>query len=314
MSTPTFSIAIAAYNEREHIADAIRSVQQQTREDWEAVVVDDGSTDGTAEVVRPFTAADPRVSLISKENAGLSAARNTAIAATEAPFVSFLDGDDMWLPDYLEAMAAAMERVPSAGIAYTDAWAMDADTLRFRRRPVMSGYHPDSTPTDPIEAIKALATQNFIWVSATVRRSALTEAGWFREDFHLTEDIELWIRILAAGYTLARAPGPALGIRRHRDEGLSQQDLGNVESLQRVMRLLVADREMPEPVKEVARARIDELERWRRALSGESRAGAAALALRRFAGTAKRAVTARRDWLSEPPEEVRTAFPGLASG
>lgn len=311
MTPPTFTVVIAAFNERELIGDTIRSVQAQTRRDWEIVVVDDGSTDGTAEAVRPFTAEDARIRLVTQPNQGLSAARNTAIGLSEAPLLSWLDADDLWLPNYLEAMAAALDSEPSAGVAYTDAWALDADTHRFRRSTAMSRYQPAAVPQDPTEMMKLLVRQNFIWVSATVRRRALNDAGLFREDFRLTEDIELWFRILALGYRIVRARGVALGVKRERPEALSRKELPNVESLQRVMGVVAQNEEIPFSVRTLAAARIGELDRWRRAFSGDSRLLALGLAARLKLGAVKRAVLTRREWRREAPPEVREAFPDL---
>jgi glycosyltransferase involved in cell wall biosynthesis len=277
------------------------------------IVVDDGSTDGTADAVRPFAERDSRVRLVSKRNEGLAAARNTALGMTEAPLVCFLDADDMWLPRYLEEMASALDSDPAAGVAYTDAWALDAVIHKFRKATAMANSQPPRVaPADPTEMMRLLVRQNFVWVSATVRRRAIEEAGLFRPDFLLTEDIELWFRILALGYRIVRAPGGVLGIKRQRPEALSRRELANTESLQRVMRLVEENDAIPSEVRRLAQEkRTGELERWRRALSGESRALAVWLATRRRLGILKRLVTDRYVWRDEPPPEVETAFPEL---
>lgn len=316
MSFPTYTVIITAYNERDFVGYAIRSVQEQTRSDWEVIVVDDGSTDGTADAVRPFTERDSRVRLVSKENGGLSAARNTAIEMSEAPLVCFLDADDMWLPRYLEEMGRALESDPTAGVAYTDAWALDAVIHKFRKATAMANCQPPRVlPEDPTDLMKLLIRQNFIWVSATVRRRALEEAGLFRADFRLTEDIELWFRILALGYRIVRAPGGVLGIKRQRPEALSRRELANTESLQRVMRVVEANEAIPASVRRLAREkRTVDLERWRRALSGESRPLALRLWAMRRLGALRRAVIGRYQWRDEPPADVQAAYPELSAG
>src|SRR4051812_28108863 len=105
---PTFSVAIPAYNAAATIAPALRSVLAQTRGDFEAIVVDDGSTDATAEAVGPFL-EDGRITLVQQENRGLSGARNTALASARGRYVSLLDSDDLWLPHYLERMGEALD-------------------------------------------------------------------------------------------------------------------------------------------------------------------------------------------------------------
>jgi glycosyltransferase involved in cell wall biosynthesis len=311
VTAPRFTVVIAAYNERDLIGSTLESVQRQTVTDWEAIVVDDGSVDDTAERVAEFQARDERIRLVRQENQGLSGARNTAIEIARAELISFLDADDMWLPRYLEEMARALDAAPNAGLAYTDAWAMDAESHRFKRRTAMSRSQPPAVPPDdPVEVMKLLIRENFIWVSATVRRRALEEAGRFRADFRLTEDIELWFRILALGYGVVRARG-VLGIKREREEALSRQLLDNVVSRQRVMRLLADNEEVPATVRELAAERIEALENNRLAFSGESRRRALALAARLKLGALKRATLGRFVWRRQPPEEVRQAFPDL---
>ena len=124
MSSPRFTIVIPAFNAARTIGSSIRSVLQQTEQDFEVVVVDDGSTDDTVECARSF-ATDPRVRVISQRNKGPSAARNAAVAAARALYVSMLDADDLWLPEYLEVMGGALDGNPDAPFAYTDAWVLD---------------------------------------------------------------------------------------------------------------------------------------------------------------------------------------------
>src|SRR5947207_1112090 len=101
------SVVIPAFNYARFLPAAIDSVLRQTFSDFEILVVDDGSTDDTPQVVASFTG--PRIRYIRQENAGLSAARNTGIRNARAPFVAFLDADDEWLPDFLATMLDAFE-------------------------------------------------------------------------------------------------------------------------------------------------------------------------------------------------------------
>ena len=93
------SVVIPAYNYARYLPEAIRSVLAQTHSDLECIVVDDGSTDNTREVVSAIE--DPRVRYVHQANAGLSSARNTGIREAEHPFVGFLDADDRWLPQFV---------------------------------------------------------------------------------------------------------------------------------------------------------------------------------------------------------------------
>ena len=307
-------MVVAAFNEEEVVGDAIRSVQAQTREDWELIVIDDGSDDGTARVANELAGGDPRIKVISQPNAGLSAARNAGTAAGRADLVAFLDADDLWLPDYLEVAATVLEAEPGAGWAYTDAWALDSERGRFRRATAMSACQPpDTLPGDPFEVMKLLIRQNFMWVSATVRRQALEQVGAFNESMKSAEDIELWFRILAKGWKVVRMPG-VLGVKRERPGAMSRANLKNMRNLNRVLQALSENDAVPPDVRVLAKQRVQEHERLIAALSGESRPFALALAARRGAGTVGKALLGRYVWRKRPPAEVRQAFPELVDG
>ena len=117
----TLSVVIPAYNRASTIAVTIESVLRQTRPVLEVVVVDDGSIDATADVVRSFE--DPRVRLISQANRGVSAARNVGIAAAAGDHIGFVDSDDLWLPGYAEAAMASLATLRAPGFAYSTAYA-----------------------------------------------------------------------------------------------------------------------------------------------------------------------------------------------
>jgi len=136
-----------AFNAARTIGSSIRSVLNQTEQDFEVVVVDDGSTDDTPERAQSF-ASDPRVRVIAQRNRGPSAARNAGLASARGLYVSMLDADDLWLPEYLEVMGGALDANPDAAFAYTDAWVLDDQTGRIRRKPAMFYQRPPRTVPD----------------------------------------------------------------------------------------------------------------------------------------------------------------------
>src|SRR5204863_9090146 len=99
----------------------IRSVLAQTFRDFEMLIVDDGSTDGTAVLAQQFADLDPRIRLFRQANSGISSARNTAIAQASAPVFALLDSDDMWMPTYLEEQLRVLEASPNAGVVSANA-------------------------------------------------------------------------------------------------------------------------------------------------------------------------------------------------
>lgn len=313
MSPPGFTVTLAAFNEEVWVGSAIESVLRQTCEDFELVVVDDGSTDGTAEVVRGYQ-SDPRVKLVSQPNRGLAGALNTAIAAGSAPLLAMIDADDLWMPTYLEQMGHTLERAPGAGFAYTDAWILEHPSGRFQRRTSNTGMgEPMPPPTAPEQFLRLLMRANFVFGLATIRRSALKEVGGsFNESLAAAEEYELWIRMLAHGFSAARAPGP-LAIVRERGGAMHTDDRRMITAVREVCRIAVEDLDTSDDVKAIARKRIGRLDRALEAQEGSNRARAWR-ALRHRLGRIRRAAGGRRSWYRDTPPEVAAAFPELARG
>ncbi len=210
----TFSVVIPAYNAARTVSSAITSALRQTVADLEVIVVDDGSSDGTADVAAAI--ADPRVRIVSQPNRGLPAARNAGIAAARGRHISLLDSDDLLLPRYLDLSRQALERTPSPGFAYTDAYVFDPVTGRVRQRSAMSRSNPPvPAPEDPGEFLAAMLECNFVYVSTTIPRQVLSAVGGFNEHRTSSEDYELWLRILLAGYRAAWVPGRQALYRKH---------------------------------------------------------------------------------------------------
>ena len=106
--TPKVTVVIAAYNAERFVRKTLDSVFAQSLDNIEVVIVDDGSTDGTPNIIRSYL--DPRLTVLRQKNSGVSAARNAGLAIARAPYIFFLDADDVLLPDALEKMAQALDR------------------------------------------------------------------------------------------------------------------------------------------------------------------------------------------------------------
>lgn len=198
----TVSAIIPLYNKVRHVQRAIDSVLAQTHADFELIVVDDGSTDGSAEVVR--RRADRRIRLVEQENAGVSAARNRGAAEAKCELVAFLDADDRWLPDFLETVLRLRDRFPQASV-----WATAYAAV---------GENGEQTPTDFPGLGVASAEGGLIdyfqspgpWMpvhasAVMIQREALVKAGGFPVDMRCGEDWDTWIR-LALRYRIAWSP------------------------------------------------------------------------------------------------------------
>lgn len=137
MQSPLVSVVIPTHNRAPIICDAVRSALAQTYRDVEVVVVDDGSTDNTLEVLEERFGRDPRVRVISRQQGGVAAARNSGIAEARGEYLAFLDSDDTWLPWKLELQVGCMERDRDLGMTWTDLAAVDANGVvseRYLRR------------------------------------------------------------------------------------------------------------------------------------------------------------------------------------
>lgn len=123
------SIVVPAYNVALFISETLESIRKQTFTNWEAIIVDDGSTDNTVEVIKDYISSDNRFRLICQDNSGVSVARNTGILAASGMYLSFLDGDDMWQPTFLEELFNAFQ-VGNISMAYCGYTHLYANGLR----------------------------------------------------------------------------------------------------------------------------------------------------------------------------------------
>ena len=184
----TVSIIIPAYNQSQYLAAAIKSALAQTYRAIEVLVVDDGSTDDTRQVAASFT--DPRVRYIYQDNRGLAAARNTGLRHATGGFVSFLDSDDLFLPEKLALLVAALDEQPALGLVAGEAVLIDehGEPLgEVFERPI---------PAEPSD----LLLGNPLHVGAVVvRREWQERAGFFDESLRSYEDWDMWLRLARAG-------------------------------------------------------------------------------------------------------------------
>jgi glycosyltransferase involved in cell wall biosynthesis len=195
------TVVIPLYNKASQIAQTIDSVLKQTVGDFQLVVVDDGSTDGSGDVVRRFT--DPRVCLIVQKNAGVSAARNRGVAEANGDLVAFLDADDQWLPDFLETALTLRDHFPEAGI-----YGVAYDFV-FQGRRVDPGFvHCRTVPEGGLLDDYFLAATGSPPISAStvmIPKRVLLECGGFPVGIRAGEDLDTWARI-ALHYRVAWAP------------------------------------------------------------------------------------------------------------
>ena len=213
---PLVSVVIPAYNAEKFVLQAVRSVLQQCYQPLEIWLVDDGSTDQTAEIVRQHA---PIVKIVRQENAGVAAARNTGLRLARGELICFLDADDGWLPGKLAAQVVYMQAHPEVGLLYHD-WLV--------WRPDATGAYPP-LPATPPESTDEIDNDQSGWIyhrllldslvhtsTAMIRSQVVADVGLFDPHLKLGEDYDYWLRVsrqwqmhkLKAVYSFYRAvPG-----------------------------------------------------------------------------------------------------------
>ncbi|MBD2103235.1 glycosyltransferase family A protein [Leptolyngbya sp. FACHB-261] len=185
---PVISVIVPAYNAEGTILETIRSVQQQTFTDFELIVVDDGSRDRTLKVLE--TIEDERLKVFSYENAGAAIARNRGMVQAKGEFIAFLDADDLWTPDKLEAQLRALQQHPEAGVAYSWTEFVDKDgKFLYAQKPV----HFEGN------VYAQLLLRNFFVCGSIplIRKAAIDSVGEFDPALKLAHDRDYWQRLAA---------------------------------------------------------------------------------------------------------------------
>lgn len=201
---PKVSVVIPAYNAMTYLPETVESVWRQTFNDFEVLIIDDGSSDQIGEWASLIT--DPRLKLISQENQGLSGARNTGIAKAQGEYIAFLDADDVWEPTKLEKQVRCLEDNPAVGLAYS--WTAYIDEKGKSTGRVMTADAEGDVWRQIIE-------RNIIdCPSVVVRRCCFETVGVFDRNLRSIEDWDMWIRI-ASRYPFAVIKEPLVNYRHH---------------------------------------------------------------------------------------------------
>ena len=185
MKNPRVSVIIPTYNCSPMLRQALESVRQQTVQDLEVIVVDDGSTDQTYEVIREFGSW---VTYLRQENQGVAAARNTGIRLSSAPYIAFLDSDDLWLPNKLERQLAFLRSHPQVGLVYGRMWSYSVNNPAKRR---LDPQRVSQTFKDLLNGPNTVTTSTVV-----IRRECFETVGLFNPTLRAAEDHELWLRIV----------------------------------------------------------------------------------------------------------------------
>jgi glycosyltransferase involved in cell wall biosynthesis len=218
------SVVIPTFNREKFITKALDSVMDQTYQDYEVVVMDDGSKDNTREIVENY---GKKVSYFYQENRGIASARNEAIKRSSGDYIAFLDSDDYWVREKLETQIDLFDKHPEYGMVASCCSSIRLDgSFREKNRPGKSGW-----------VLRDLFNKNFIRTSsALIKKECLSRVGLFDEDFRECEEYDLWLRI-AAMYPIGFI-NDSLAVYVDNAEGISTDSLAG-----RLFRLKVLEKE-----------------------------------------------------------------------
>jgi teichuronic acid biosynthesis glycosyltransferase TuaG len=198
VASPLVSIIMPAYNASRFIAESIDSVLAQTYIHWELVIVDDGSTDNTAEIIKSYCHQDSRVRYLYQENARQSRARNNGILHSAGEYIAFLDADDLWLPHKL-AVQLQVLLSKEIDLTFSDAYIFEK---YFDETSTMLVLNSGKGIYKGVDALPIFLKQNQVPIlTVLVKREALTRVNNFSEnkEFINVEDYHLWLKMLLAG-------------------------------------------------------------------------------------------------------------------
>ena len=216
------SVVIPLYNKEKHIAHTIETVLNQTYRDFELVVINDGSTDKSAEIVSLIN--DERVRLISKDNEGETATRNYGVKRAEGEYVAFIDADDEWMPHFLEEINSLIDSYPEASLFATALMVYERNGEEYKleypdlpadgARCLIDDYFKSSLFYSPISSS-----------SVCVKKSAFEDLGGFKPGIKNGGDLDLWCRF-ALKYQIAYSSKPSAVYRRD-SENMASRSMVN---------------------------------------------------------------------------------------
>jgi glycosyltransferase involved in cell wall biosynthesis len=202
---PRVSVIIPAFNSAVYIHETIESVKRQTYKDYEIIVIDDGSTDDTRDIVKAY---GDTVTYYYQSNKGAGVPRNIGVRMSNGEYIAFLDHDDIWLPDKLNIQVSVMDADPGLSFVCSETYVFTdkEGTIDLWRKPRWAE-----------ESFAHLLEDNFISVlTVLMRRSCFDEIGGFDERLHANQDYDLWLRMTANNHRFKYINIPLARYRRHK--------------------------------------------------------------------------------------------------
>jgi glycosyltransferase involved in cell wall biosynthesis len=249
-TTPFFSVIIPAYNAAHHIVDALTSVLAQTINNYEIIVINDGSPD-TAQLQKELEPYLADVVYIARPNGGPAAARNTGIRAARGEYIAFLDSDDQWVPTHLAQMMEVLQRDPTLDLVYGDA-------VNFGDVAEEGTTTMRVNPSEGLATFESLVLCKCTVVGSTVvaRRQRLIDAGLFDESFVHGEDFDLWVRLAYRGGRIDYRKHIHARRRIHKGN-LTVDAIGSFGGQARALRKLMKEFDLPESLRKKMQREVE---------------------------------------------------------
>lgn len=227
--SPKVTVVVPAYNVGSYMRQSLESLERQSLQSFEVIIVNDGSTDNTESIAQEFCDRDRRFKVLTKTNGGLSSARNAGIRHAQSNYIAMLDGDDLYEPDKLASHVRHLDRDRQIGVVYSASKVIREDGrptfMTLSGRPLSSNL------------VFSLLCKNFFGhgSNAVFRREIFEQVGEFDETLRSSEDIDFWLRIASDGrWSFYREPKP-LSCYRVRPAGLSFNIVQMQSSHERVL-------------------------------------------------------------------------------
>ncbi|MFG6686200.1 glycosyltransferase family 2 protein [Mariniflexile sp. HNIBRBA6329] len=217
--TPFFSIVIPLYNKETFIKSTLKSVLQQTFQDFEIIIVDDGSTDNSYQIVSSLN--NEKITLIKQENQGVSVARNFGVQKAKANYIALIDADDIWYPNHLFELKKQMDLFPEAGL-YCNNYEVFHNEKVCKKATFNFSY--DTECLIVLDYFKASIINSVAWTSAVgFSKEAFNKLGGFNTNYKTAQDLDLWIRF-ALNYKVSFNPTITMSYKFYIGNSLSKNE------------------------------------------------------------------------------------------
>lgn len=226
MNPPLVSVLMPVYNTERYVARAIESMLQQTLTQFELLILDDGSTDGSLQILQAYTAQDKRIRLTSRENQGIPRSRNQLLQQAQAEWIAPMDSDDIARPDRLARQVAFLQQHPEVACVGSAYQLIDA-----QGRLLLTRFGVPETNAEIQQSLLA-GLGGIHQPCAMFRRSLALAVGGYDETMPVCEDLDLWLRLGEVG-ELANLPEPLLQYRLHRRSITEQRQALELEQSRR---------------------------------------------------------------------------------